>query len=87
MTMRLVNTQARRVDQAIGLVVSEYRATLQAYEPLETGEGYDSETLETTEAQAIKLRLAVEILLSRAQELEAALVAKTSELWAAGPEE
>lgn len=85
--MRLVNTQAKRVDQAIELVVAEYRATLQAYEPLETGEGYDIETLETTEAQAIKLRLAAEILLSRAQELEAALVAKTSELWAAGPEE
>ena len=85
--MRLVNTQARRVEKAIELVVAEYRATLQAYEPLDTGEGYDSETLETIEVQAIKLRLTAEILLSRAQELETALVAKTSELWAAGPEE
>jgi hypothetical protein len=82
--MRLAKTLSQSVENCIELVNNELRDTLHAYEPLELDD-YCSDDLENAEAQAIKLRLAAEILLDRASQLETAIVAATSERWAAGP--
>lgn len=73
-----------RVDQAIELLAAEGREFCSNLEPFELDK-YCSDDLENIEFSACKLRLAAEILLKRANELETMTVDYTSELWAARP--